>query len=485
MREPIDIAINQIREDLTQAYLSVFKDVKDELMKPGYIYGNECAELEAVFRPFHLISIAPDLDKSKFYDYKAYFNNELSELLDPKHSRFAGVLEDFDPKLNEASNLAFHFFVNASSWDFLDEKNQIAFLNWISTASGCATKRNNWILFRGMLGLFHAIKTSSSIPDWTTEDFRTVLPWIQENGWVQDGQVAPIDFYTGYVFYPFLLIGIKYGVFSASEEKLVFSGLRHWANQIQQMTDPQGRIPLFGRSLIYRFAFLSPFLLARRLFNISLVSNEVLGAIVQNYMSQTPASFGILTLGVFGAKHEVAEDYSIRASAYWLARALIPPSASSGISDPPQELVAHSYWEHKIKRGQEQTYVINVNKKFKDSSYFQHILDSENSLLRMSSFGTFQRLAIRKGRLVWKTVMCRLIPNSHGSSDPLQSKLSFSFKHPGIYRIGWNNKVTSPSMFRLARLTRTSRFHIRLSQFRFKEHFFLSLKPATIDICIS
>ena len=37
-----------------------------------------CAELEAVFRPFHLISIAPDLDKSKFYDYKAYFNNELS-----------------------------------------------------------------------------------------------------------------------------------------------------------------------------------------------------------------------------------------------------------------------------------------------------------------------------------------------------------------------------------------------------------------------
>ena len=42
MREPIGIAINQIREDLTQAYLSVFKDVKDELMKPGYLYVAVC-----------------------------------------------------------------------------------------------------------------------------------------------------------------------------------------------------------------------------------------------------------------------------------------------------------------------------------------------------------------------------------------------------------------------------------------------------------
>ena len=46
-----------------------------------------------------------------------------------------------------------------------------------------------------MLGLLRDKNTLISIPDWTTEDFRTVLPWIQENGWVQDGQVAPIDFY--------------------------------------------------------------------------------------------------------------------------------------------------------------------------------------------------------------------------------------------------------------------------------------------------
>lgn len=486
MPAPVNFTINRIREDLTEAYLRVFKDVKDELMRPGYTYGKVCAELEAVFRPFHLISIAPDILNPKFLEYKAYFNKEISELLDAKHPRYAGALRNFDPRLNEAANLAFHFFVHSPSWDMLNEDNQAAFLNWISTAVRCETQENNWILFRGMLGLFHAIKTSSAIPNWVSESFRAVLPWIQKSGWVQDGQGAHVDFYTGFVFYPFLLIGVKHGIFSNSEQKMVFQRLECWSDQIALMTDSRGRVPLFGRSLIYRFAFISPFLLANQLFKISLISNDLLGAIVQNYLTSTITSSGILTLGVFGAKPELAEHYSIRASTYWLARALIPTSLTNGTSNRRKQLEADSLaWPHKIIRGHERTYVININKEFTDSPYFQHIIDSENGMLRLSSYGTFQRLTLRKGRLIWKAVSCELTRNSSDNTDSPHSRLTFSFIQWGIYRIGWNEQVNSHSMHHLARITRTSSLHLQLSQFRFEEYFFLSLKPSTIDVNIS
>lgn len=484
MGAPLNLFVNQLWEDLTQGYLGAFADAKEKLMEPGYIYGSACAELEAVCRPFHLISLASDLDTPQFEAYKTYFNHELSELLDPNHSRYVGDLGDFDPKLNEASNLAFHFFINEPSWDLLTAGNQTAFLIWISNASKCDIQQNNWVLFRGMLGLFHAQKTSSAISSETRTDFKKVLPWIQDSGWVQDGDNAPIDYYTGFVFYPFMLIGTQHGIFSKIENDQVLQGLKRWGKQIELMTDPSGRLPLFGRSLIYRFAFLSPFLLSERLLGVSLISKDVLLAIVQNYDAHNLSNSGLLTLGVFEEKREVAEHYSIRASAYWLARALAPSSLCKSKDQPEVTLNQPDSWGHDIIRGHAQTYLINVNKAFSDSPYFQHIVDSENGMIRLSSYGTFQRLTLRKGRPLWEPVLCDMTPNNLGHNDASPSKITLSFKQRGIFRIGWNQKVISSSMFRLTSLTRTSSLHFRLNQFRFKEHFFLSLRPSMMDIYI-
>lgn len=468
----LNTKISELREFLTEGYVSQYWDAGVVLSQPGYIYGNKCAELEALFRPFHLVSLSENLEAEFLNDYFSFLNHSLKRLLCPQSKGYVGDITDYDPKLNEAANLAFHFWVSEPAWEKIALENQALFLTWIEGCEYKKVKENNWILFRGLLISFYSEKTAKPLPQHELNDFFKAVDWIQEDGWITDGQNGQIDYYTGFVFYPFLILAITKDLLNTDASEKIKSGLSSWGLQIQHLVDDNGRIPFFGRSLIYRFAFISPFMLAEQLLNTCFLPHSVIEKLLTSFQLDAITDKGLLTLGLRNSKETIREHYSIRASTYWLARGLINPKASS----PPKSWHSDSFRTPPVAvnarqtlRGSSRTYLVNANKNHENSIYFQHIIDSENGWIKLSSFGTIQKLCLKKFKPSWQTVT---INTSNNPSLEYNKSSTFTIKHRGIYRFGWDKKTRVIGGVILSSNVRSTDYHLSHPEFHFKEIIF-------------
>lgn len=470
-----------LREKLIESFLkSQFETA--QLATPNYLYGEKYAELEALFRPFHLIATENKLKDQRFQDYLTYFNSELSSILDPKSEFFFGDIKSFDSSINEAANLAFHFSLNDAAWAALEKNNQALFLNWIKDVAFLDVKNNNWILFRGLLAAFHSEQSQTRNNERARTDFLQAASWIREDGWVQDGPNGNIDYYTGFVFYPFFLLGIKKGIFTNPEAKRILNALRRWGREIEHLSDLEGRLPLFGRSLIYRFAFLSPFRIAQNLFGLKFLPDQLTERIVSNFHYEKITTDGLLNIGVFNERPSIRENYSTRASTYWLARGLFKKSTENGTNEESfisfDDLSHRPY--HKVVNCKSQSFIINANREHPESIYFQNIIDSKNGWVKLCSFGKIQILSFERFRFRWKNIV--LPPNLKEASPSTISEIHFTLPRFQCIRVGWNHRIKLKRGIHVLKRKRVSDNHLRQEKFTFDERILFSFNSTILSI---
>lgn len=473
-----------LRGKLVESYLKS-PSTQFQFVPPDYIYGEKYARLEALMRPFHLISTEPDLESSKFASYITYFNSELDAILNPESNSYFGNIQGFDSSINEAANLAFHFWLNDKAWNVLTQENRALFLNWIKDVHSLEVKKNNWVLFRGLLAAFFSEKSETPLKDQAISDFSLATTWIRTDGWVTDGHNGNVDFYTGFVFYPFLLLGVYKNILNKRKSALILNGLKQWGSELEQLSDSCGRLPLFGRSLIYRFSFISPFIVSQKLFGIQFLSPDLLNRIILNFQFDRITNNGILNFGVYDERPEVRESYSTSASPYWLARGLLQdiPANTQRKACPEAKNSCYIKRHHEVINVEGRTCLINVNSENPNSIYFQNIIESENGWIKLSSFGNIQKLSLRRFRIRWKNIVLPTVE----SENPNRQIHNVYFLLPrfSIIRIGWNNSVRIKYGLKIFQSNRVSRHHLWKSNFIFKEHILFSLLSSKMSLQLS
>lgn len=465
-------------ETISIGFLSTYQESLEQLALPGYMWGSKCSRLEALFRPYHLISNLLDSSvkiepavQTKLEEYLLWFNRQIAKFLSPLADEYVGEIQDFDPRLNEAANLAFHFLVTSEAWDALNASNQLLFLRWIESASAKQVKDNNWLLFRGMLSLFLFRQGALDEFQNSKSDFDEGLSWVKPDGWISDGKNGNVDFYTGFVLYPFMQVAAINNIYDEEQVIRVYDGLGKWGKEIELLTSPNGQLPYFGRSLSYRFAFLAPFLLAKKYRNNFCINPAILHLIMKSFDPEKIMRKGLLDLGLYDCNAKIREHYSVRASAYWIGRAFTGLSESSlnvnfgAHASSPVSIEKRP--DYDIVRLKSRTILMNMNLKDWKSTYFQSIIDSENAFVRLTSFGNVQRLRFKSFKFVWETLDSRIEPIKIVGLENLE--LNVEIPRFGLYRFGWHFTESSRLPKFHLKVKRETSHHLFASTFRYAE----------------
>jgi hypothetical protein len=161
-------------------------------------------------------------------------------------------------------------------------------------------------------------------------------------GWYQDGDVPRIDYYNAWAFhYYYLMWAVLDG---DSKPELASTHIRRAEEFLfgfSRLMAVDGATPCFGRSEIYRFAFIAPIALLAQAGDEDSTGlfgslRSVAGLGLKWFLTKPILSAeGHLSLGYVGACADMLEHYSCGGSPYWAAKAF-------NLLALPEE---HSFWQ--------------------------------------------------------------------------------------------------------------------------------------------
>jgi len=209
-------------------------------------------------------------------------------------------------------------------WDPLSaaERNSVA--AWLLQVNGAEVHSNNWQMFPGVVNAalcaLDVEYSESSLEDVV----RRVDAMYLGDGWYGDGAANQIDYYNAWAFhfYPPLV-----AMFTNDDKLKARYGERvdQFLVSYAQWFDNQARSVPYGRSLLYRFANVTPFWV-RSLLNPSATSQaehrRYAEQIVGQFLPGLCDDSGLVTTGWLAQNDAMAQEYSCRASNYWVSKAL-------------------------------------------------------------------------------------------------------------------------------------------------------------------
>jgi len=303
---------------------------------PRSHHGRVADELEGFTRSF--IMAAPwlsssdadsfDLDGVR-YDVAGFYREGILAGTDPADPEYWGDPVDYAQHLVEMASLAWGLWQSrARIWECFSmaERTQVA--GYLQACTKVKYHANNWLLFN--------VVTNAALK-------RLGMPYNQEqidqnlgfcegmylgDGWYQDGDVPRIDYYNAWAFHYYYLIWAVLD--GASQPELARAHVQRaekFLASFSHLMAIDGATPCFGRSEIYRFAFIAPIALlamagdegSGRLFG-TLRSVADLG--LKWFLTKPVTSAdGHLSLGYIGACADMLEHYSCGGSPYWAAKA--------------------------------------------------------------------------------------------------------------------------------------------------------------------
>jgi hypothetical protein len=295
---------------------------------PGHpsIYGARCDAVEGVSRLMPLwaaYASSPYRDDVLAEAMLERQQRTLANGCDPSHPGYWGDIDARSTLICEGADIALAIWLGKETlWPGLGTEQQRRARQWLGQAVGKDTADNNWHLFVVLIDLVLA----DLDPDHrfsSGDRLARVREFMRSDGCFTDGPDGQVDFYNAWGFH-YALFWIQ-RISRGRVGEFADTALRHFCAWYQYLFTSAG-LPLFGRSLSYRFAAPAP-LLCGALEHADVVTPGVaLHAYLATwrfFAGEGGLQYGRPTQGVFGDDARWLDPYSGPASSLWGTRALV------------------------------------------------------------------------------------------------------------------------------------------------------------------
>ncbi|MBD3240146.1 MAG: DUF2264 domain-containing protein [Chitinivibrionales bacterium] len=265
--------------------------------------------------------------RGRTVDVAAFYRRGLLAGTDSAHPEYWGDIADKSQHLVECAALAWSLFLSRRQiWDTFSaaEKQQVA--GYLYQCTAAAYFQNNWLLFNVITNVVLKRLGMPFREDQVESNIRACDDMYMGGGWYRDGQVNRIDYYNAWAFhYYYLLWVILDGASDPSLACVHKTRVAEFARSLQYFFAGDGSAPCFGRSMIYRFSYLSPLVLGQYLGCLDLAPGlvkTICNAGMKFYLEQpilTDANH--LSLGFLAPCDSVLENYNCGGSPYWACKA--------------------------------------------------------------------------------------------------------------------------------------------------------------------
>ncbi|MFO7781102.1 MAG: DUF2264 domain-containing protein [Spirochaetia bacterium] len=308
-------------------------------------HGRLADELEGFTRSFIMAGPwlattgSPEVHTSRgTRDVAAFYRDGILAGTDPQHAEYWGDITDYAQHLVEMASLAWSLYLSRRwIWDTYSgaEKRQVA--EYLYQCTTVEYHQNNWLLFNVVT---NAVLKRLEMPyrqDQVDANIDACEGMYLGSGWYRDGSVNRLDYYNAWAFHYYYLI---WSILDGESKPEVAARHRErvalLAEQMPYFLAADGSAPIFGRSMIYRFAYLAPLALGASMGAIGIPAGLVRTVCnaTMRFFAEQPilTDEGFLGMGYIGPNESILEHYSCGGSPYWAAKAfnalLIPPEHS-------------------------------------------------------------------------------------------------------------------------------------------------------------
>ncbi|HWZ96093.1 MAG TPA: DUF2264 domain-containing protein [Opitutaceae bacterium] len=301
---------------------------------PRSHHGLLADELEGFSRS--LIMAGPWMNSSKTgayswqgskVDVAGFYRKGILAGTDPKHPEYWGDIVDYAQHLVEMAALAWGLYLSKSLvWDKFSATEQKQVADYMYQCTKVKYHNNNWMLF-GVVT--NAVLKKLGMPYSQEQIDRYLLACDHMyigDGWYRDGHINRIDYYNpwGFLYY-YLIWVILDGDSKPDLAEKHKERARLFARDLRYFYAGDGSVPCFGRSMIYRFGFLSPLALGQHLGCLDIPAGEVKtlcnGVMKFFFSNEILTEQNHLSMGFLRPCAEILEHYSCGGSPYWAAKA--------------------------------------------------------------------------------------------------------------------------------------------------------------------
>jgi hypothetical protein len=355
LKTPLDLETSPItgwtRGHWEEAFFSLMKPIVDSaspggarqrIPGPRSHHGQLADELEGFSRS--MILSGPWLSTSRDgsfswqgakVDVAEFYRRGLLAGTDPKHPEYWGDITDLAQHLVEMASLGWGLHLSRRLiWDRLAPAEQKQIADYMLQCNRVKYHQNNWLLFNVIT---NAVLKKLGMP-FSQEHIDANLQACEHmylgEGWYKDGKLNRIDYYNAWGFlYYYLLWAILDGDSQPALAERHKDRTRQFVRDFRYFFSGDGSTPCFGRSMIYRFGFLSPVALGQYLGCLDISAGEartMCNAGLKFFASQEILTdTGHLSMGYLRPCAAMIEHYSCGGSPYWATKAfnllMIPP----------------------------------------------------------------------------------------------------------------------------------------------------------------
>lgn len=295
----------------------------------GSLIGEQEAYMESYARTLLLASAILKCDPEYTYQGRRiaeYYMEYLLRGVSYWDSASFGHVSDGGPsqKIVEAAAIVLSLSVSRSElWLPLSINERADVAAWLGQCTNKSVYSNNWLWFRVLINTF--LKREGYAFDARTveDDLLAINAQYAGSGWYRDGN--KFDYYSAWAmqFYP-----IYWAIWDGDSFPLIRDRF-HEQNRLFLESYPhlfsrQGEMPLWGRSICYRFAASSPLALAFHNENPGIdpgfARRLCSGNLLQFVCHPEFLMNGIPSLGFYGENRKLVDVYSCTASPYWAAK---------------------------------------------------------------------------------------------------------------------------------------------------------------------
>ena len=263
--------------------------------------------------------------------------------------------------LVDAAFLAESFLRAPNLWYQLDEVTKQRYKECFSKVRDIKPYENNWLLFSGIIECFFILMGEKPDEERMYSIINKINNWYVGDGWYSDGKRFAMNYYNSFVIHPMLIqmleIMEKNNIKAPIRSEEAIKRMQKYNLFLERLISPEGSIPAFGRSIVYRLATFQTLTLSIWKYGLPqpLTNGGVRSALtkVMNNMFKINKNFnikGFLTLGFAGHQPNVANGYSNNGSTYLVSVLFLvlglPPNHHFW-TDSPKPWTSQNVWSGK------------------------------------------------------------------------------------------------------------------------------------------
>ena len=263
--------------------------------------------------------------------------------------------------LVDAAYLAESFLRAPDLWHQLDEITKKRYLDCFKLVREIKPYQNNWLLFSGIVECFFIMMGEKPDIQKMINITNQINKWYVGDGWYSDGKYFAMNYYNSFVIHPMFIhmleIMEKNNIPVPISSKIALERMQKFNIFLERLISPEGKIPAFGRSIVYRLGIFQTLSLSIWKYDLPspLTNGGVRNALtnVMNNMFNIKGNFnkkGYLTLGFAGHQPNVANGYSNNGSSYITSLIFLTlglPANHPFWTDPSQPWTSQNAWNGK------------------------------------------------------------------------------------------------------------------------------------------